>query len=63
MALKLDLDIAEVQGVVNALATQPMGQVEALVNKIRAQVTPQLEAQQAAEKAAAEAAPVEVVAQ
>ena len=52
MSLKLDLEIAEVQGVVNALAQMPMGQVEALVNKIRAQVTPQLEAEQAAAAAA-----------
>lgn len=52
MSLKLDLEVQEVQVVVNALAQMPMGQVEALVNKIRAQVTPQLEAEQAAANAA-----------
>jgi hypothetical protein len=51
MAIQLELSLEEVNGVMVALGNLPYAQVEALITKIRAQVIPQVEAEN-------EAAPV-----
>lgn len=43
MAIKLDLELAEVNVVLNTLGQLPHSQVEGLVNKIRQQAIPQVE--------------------
>ena len=63
MGIKLDLTIAETNGVLGALAKQPYEAVAALINKIQAQGGPQVEAVQAEEAAAAEAAKAETPAE
>lgn len=55
MAIQLELSLEEVNGVMVALGNLPYAQVEALITKIRAQVIPQVQA----ENEAAEAVPVE----
>lgn len=56
MGIKLDLTIAETNGVLGALAKQPFEAVAALINKIQAQGAPQVAGVEAEEKAAAEKA-------
>ena len=56
MGIKLDLTIAETNGVLGALAKQPFEVVAGLINKIQAQGGPQVEAVQAEEEAAAASA-------
>ena len=56
MGIKLDLTIAETNGVLGALAKQPFEAVAALINKIQAQGAPQVPGVEAEEKAAAEKA-------
>ena len=56
MGIKLELTIAETNVILGALAKQPYEVVAALVNKIQTQGGPQVEAVQAEEAAAAEAA-------
>ena len=56
MGIKLDLTIAETNGVLGALAKQPYEAVAGLINKIQAQGGPQVEQVAAEEKAAAETA-------
>ena len=41
MSIKLDLELNEVNGVLQALATLPYGQVADLITKIRSQAEPQ----------------------
>lgn len=55
MGIKLELTIAETNGVLGALAKQPFEAVAGLINKIQSQGAPQVEAVEAEEKAAAEA--------
>ena len=55
MAIKLELDLNEVNGVLGALGQMPFAQVEPLVNKIRQQAIPQAQAEQEAANAAAAA--------
>jgi hypothetical protein len=45
MAIKLDLELAELNVVLNTLSQLPLNQVEGLVNKIRQQAIPQVEQQ------------------
>ncbi len=59
MGIKLDLSIAETNGVLGALAKQPFEAVASLINKIQAQGAPQVAEVQAEEKAAAEEAKAE----
>ena len=42
MAIKLDLEIDDINLALGALGNLPYGQVEPLINKIRNQVVPQL---------------------
>jgi hypothetical protein len=58
MAIKLELELAEVNGVLNTLGSLPYTQVEPLITKIRAQAIPQVNAEQAAQDAVANPAPV-----
>ena len=44
--LKIELEIAEVNGVLNALGQMPFVQVQALIAKIQSQATPQVQAQE-----------------
>lgn len=46
MAIKLDLELVELNVVLNTLGQLPHSQVEGLVNKIRQQAIPQVEQQQ-----------------
>mgnify|MGYP003353052145 FL=1 len=55
MAIKLELDLNELNGVLGALGQMPFAQVEPLVNKIRQQAIPQAQAEQEAANAAAAA--------
>lgn len=58
MGIKLELTIAETNGVLGALAKQPYEAVAGLINKIQAQGAAQVEAvekEEAAAKAATEA--------
>jgi hypothetical protein len=48
MEIKLSLSLEEVNGVLQSLGNLPYAQVQPLVDKIRAQATPQFEAAQAA---------------
>ena len=41
--LKLELEIAEVNGILNALGNMPFIQVQALIAKIQGQAAPQVE--------------------
>ena len=41
--IKLDLEIAEVNGVLNALGQMPCVQVQALIAKIQTQAAPQVQ--------------------
>lgn len=63
MGIKLDLTIAETNGVLGALAKQPYEAVVGLINKIQQQGIPQVAAVEAEEKAAAEAAKAETPAE
>jgi hypothetical protein len=49
MAIKLELEVAEVNGILQALGQMPFAQVEPLVAKIREQAVPQAN-EQVAEK-------------
>jgi hypothetical protein len=51
MAIKLELELIEVNGIMQALGNMPFAQVEPLINKIREQAVPQaqLEAAQSEE--------------
>jgi hypothetical protein len=51
MEIQLNLTLEEVNGVLQALGNLPYAQVSPLVEKIRAQATPQFEAAQAAAQA------------
>jgi hypothetical protein len=42
--IKLELEIAEVNGILNALGQMPFVQVQALIAKIQGQAAPQVEA-------------------
>ena len=44
--LKLELEIAEVNGILNALGQMPFVQVQALIAKIQSQAGPQVQAQE-----------------
>ena len=44
MEIKLSLSLEEVNGIMQALGNMPYSQVSLLVDKIRAQATPQVEA-------------------
>lgn len=48
MEIQLTLTLEEVNGVLQSLGNLPYAQVQPLVDKIRAQATPQFEAAQAA---------------
>jgi hypothetical protein len=48
ITINLQLSLEEVNGVLQALGTLPFAQVAPLIDKIRAQATPQFEAAQAA---------------
>lgn len=63
MGIKLDLTIAETNGVLGALAKQPYEAVVGLINKIQQQGIPQVAAVEAEETAAAEAAKAETPAE
>ena len=52
MEIQLTLTLEEVNGVLQSLGNLPYAQVQPLVDKIRAQATPQFEAAQAAAAAA-----------
>jgi hypothetical protein len=54
--VKLDLQVGEVNGILTALGQLPYAQVSGLIDKIRQQATPQV---QAAQQAAAEQKPAE----
>lgn len=41
--IKLDLEIAEVNGILNALGNMPFIQVQALIAKIQGQAAPQVQ--------------------
>ena len=43
--IKLDLEIAEVNGVLNALGQMPFVQVQALISKIQSQAAPQVQSE------------------
>ena len=43
---RLELEIAEVNGILNALGQMPFVQVQALIAKIQSQATPQVQAQE-----------------
>ena len=62
MAIKLELDIKEAELVVAGLYKLPMEVAEPIVNKIKSQAIPQVQAEQQAEadKAAEAQAPVEI---
>ena len=49
--IKLELTVEEVNGILQALGNAPYAQVVALVEKIRAQATPQVQAQPTPETA------------
>ena len=49
--IKLELTVEEVNGIMQSLGNMPYAQVVALVEKIRAQATPQVQAQPTPETA------------
>ena len=49
--IKLELTVEEINGVLQSLGNMPYAQVVALVEKIRAQATPQVQAQPTPETA------------
>jgi len=49
--LKLELEIAEVNGILNALGQMPFVQVQALIMKIQGQAAPQVSKQEQQEPA------------
>lgn len=51
MAIKLELDLAEVNGLLQALGQMPFVQAEPLVNKIREQAIPQAQAEEKIQEA------------
>ena len=55
MEIKLTLTIEEVNGIIGTLSMLPFNQVASLVTKIREQAIPQVQAADAAAKAAQEA--------
>ena len=55
MEIKLNLTIEEVNAVISTMAMLPFNQVHGIVNKIREQAIPQVQAAEAAAKAQAEA--------
>ena len=55
MAIKLELELLEVNGLMQALGQMPFAQVESLVNKIREQAVPQVQAQSQNEEKTKEA--------
>ena len=57
MEITLQLNLEEVNGVLQALGQLPYAQVSPLVEKIRAQATPQFEAAQAAAQAVQDVEP------
>jgi len=56
MEIKLNLTIDEVNGIIGTLSMLPFNQVAGLVNKIREQAIPQVQAAEAAAKVEAAAA-------
>jgi hypothetical protein len=56
MEIKLNLTIDEVNGIIGTLSMLPFNQVAGLVNKIREQAIPQVQAAEAAAKVEADAA-------
>ena len=54
--IKLELDVAEVNGVLQALSRMPYAQVAGLIGKIQIQAQPQVEAIKQAEEKPVEAA-------
>jgi hypothetical protein len=56
MEIKLNLTIEEVNVIISTLAMLPLNQVHGIVNKVRDQAIPQVQAAEAAAKAEAEAA-------
>jgi len=50
--IKLELTVEEVNGILQSLGNMPYAQVVALVEKIREQATPQVQAQATSEPAA-----------
>ena len=56
MEIKLNLTIEEVNAVISTMAMLPFNQVHGIVNKIREQAIPQVQAAEAAAKAEADAA-------
>jgi len=46
MAIKLELELNEVNGILGALGQMPFAQVEPIVNKIREQAVPQAKAEE-----------------
>ena len=57
ITINLQLSLEEVNGVLQALGQLPYAQVSPLVEKIRAQATPQFEAAQAAAQAVQDVEP------
>jgi len=55
MAIKLELELVEVNGIMQALGNMPFAQVEPLVNKIREQAIPQAAEEEKKMQAEAEA--------
>jgi hypothetical protein len=55
MAIKLELELVEVNGIMQALGNMPYAQVEPLVNKIREQAIPQAAEEEKKMQAEAEA--------
>lgn len=55
MSIKLDLELIEVNGIMQALGNMPYAQVEPLVNKIREQAIPQAAEEEKRLQAEAEA--------
>jgi len=56
MEIKLNLTIEEVNAIISTMAMLPFNQVHGIVNKIREQAIPQVQAAEAAAKAEADAA-------
>lgn len=55
MEVKLSLTLDEINGIIGTLSMLPFGQVAGLVNKIREQAIPQVQATEAAQAAQAPA--------
>jgi hypothetical protein len=56
MEIKLNLTIDEVNAIISTMAMLPFNQVHGILNKVREQAIPQVQAAEAAAKAEAEAA-------